>query len=290
MHHNQWHQLWLPGFEPMFSQYSPSKIKTLKKCPLQFYLRYVLKYVPQIQPDHDVTNRDTGTLLHSILEYAVKGTTIDNSIMLTRAKHEFPDEFWLENVQPHIPNVETFLQKLDRFNAEHHIDRISTELKMGVTRNWKMTTFFDANVFYRGIIDLLLISKAQGKAIIIDHKSGGSGEWGIKMHQSQLDVYKPFVLAAHPEVEEVAAGIHFIKEGSVVLEKGFTGKEMIQKSIIPGIEHEAEMAEQEVRELGFFKHYRGPHCIYCDFDADCKGKLLKAIEKESAGVLKDGII
>jgi hypothetical protein len=278
-------QLCLPGLEPMFNQYSPSKIKVLKKCPLQFYLKYVSKYEPQIKPDHDVTNRDTGTLLHSVLEFAVKGISVDKAVMLTRAKHEFTDEFWNDNVSPHLPNVGTFLSKLDKFKTFHRIDKVSTELKMGVTKDWKATHFFDSAVFYRGIIDLLLISKSTAKAIILDHKSGGSGQWGIKMHKPQLDVYKPFILASHSEVEEVAAGIHFVKEGSVVLEKSFSPKDLIIKSIIPTIEHDAYMAERDVRETGFFKHYRGPHCIYCDFDADCKAKKLVTIEKESGKVL-----
>ena len=267
----------------MFSNYSPSKLKTLQKCPLQFYLRYVLKYSPELIPENDTTARDTGKMLHSILEFSVKGIQLDKAISVTRETHDATDEFWSTNVVPNLPNVETFLHKLDKFTAHHGITKVYTELKTGVTKDWKKTTFFDPDVHMRGIIDLLLVGS--NRAFIIDHKKGGTASYGLRNYMAQLDVYKPFTLALFDDVDHVAAGIHFIEEGSVSLEPCLMTRDHIIQSIIPVIDYQILEAERAVRETGFFKHYRGAHCKYCDFDADCKAKKLLTLEKESGKLL-----
>ncbi len=270
----------------MFSQFSPSKLKVLQKCPLQYYLKYIVKYTPEITPTNDTTARDAGKTLHSILELAVKGIELDKAVSASKEINEIDEAFWEANVAPHLENVETFLTKLEKFNNAHGIVKIQTELKVGVTRDWKKTTFFDPNVFMRGVIDLLLVGT--DRAFIIDHKKGGNSEWGLKNYMDQLNVYKPFTLALYPDIEFVAAGIHFIEEGAVSLEPDFSPKEHIVKSIIPLIEYNVSEAEKAVRETGYFKHYRGPHCKYCDFNDDCSAKKLLTLEKESANILNGG--
>ncbi len=264
----------------MFAQYSPSKLKLLRNCPLAFYLRYHLKYEPQNPPENDTTLRDTGTYLHSVLEHSIKGLPVATSISFTKEKLDVSKEFWTEYVEEHIPNVEKFLKTLDRFNAKHGVTKILTEQKLGVLKDWSRTSFFNPDVYFRGVIDLLLL--AENKAFVFDHKSGGSAQWGIKNHMSQLDSYKAFVISNYPKVEEVAVGVHFIKEGTVGMEKAFTAGDHVRSAVIPIIDFTITSAENDVRGIGFFKHFRGSHCKYCDFDADCRQGLLKGIERDSA--------
>lgn len=275
--------------------WSPSKLKMLEKCPYQFYLKYILKVKPDDDYVQDTSMADVGTVAHRILEHVVLGKTVEDAYIATKQEHCDVDpedikkghavltqEQWEKSIIPLEGNIITFKERLDGFARNNKIKRMLTELRLGVTKDWKPTTFFASNVYFRGIIDLIIEIDAQpGYApdgLIIDHKHGG-GEFGAstRNYQQQLDIYKPLFHFGHSKLSGCTAGIHFIKAGATAYDD-YVDAEDIEKKLRNKVEWLLEGAIDTVKELGFFKHIRGNHCKYCEFDEQCKPGLLKENE------------
>lgn len=261
--------------------WSISKLKCLQKCPFQFYLKYVLKVkVPQdILGKTDSLSADIGSAGHRVLELLVLGKDIPTAFKLT--KNEFvPKKLTEEQWDEHVTNMEMsvigFQERIQKLERNYKIKRVLTELRMGVTKDWEGTGFFDDNVYFRGIIDLV-IQLENLDIIIIDHKTGG-GEGSIKVYADQLDSYKALFHKGMTPVRGAQAGIHFIRAQDVKM-GSYSPVEEIEKKIIARLEWSLEGAVDSIKELGFWKHVRGPHCKWCDFnDTMCKPGKLKNLE------------
>jgi len=80
------------------------------------------------------------------------------------------------------------------------------EYKMGLTADLEPCDFFDkANVWYRGIADLIIIDG--GLAHIIDYKTGKSAQYA---DTKQLELMALCVFKHFPQVERVKAGLAFV--------------------------------------------------------------------------------
>lgn len=278
--------------------WSPSKLKMLEKCPYQFYLKYVLKVKPDDDYVQDTSMADIGTVAHRILEHVVLGKSVTDAYSAAKKEHcdlpPFDDwipkkghamlskEQWETSIIPLEANIITFSEKLEGFARNNKIKRMLTELRLGVTKDWKPTTFFASNVYFRGIIDLIIeIDANPGYApdgLIIDHKHGG-GEFGAstKNYQQQLDIYKPLSHFGHSKLSGAQAGIHFIKAGVTAYDE-YVDAETIETRLMRKVEWLLEGAIDTVTEIGYLKHIRGNHCKYCEFDRECKPGLLKENE------------
>jgi hypothetical protein len=275
--------------------WSPSKLKMLEKCPYQFYLKYVLKVKPDDDFVQDTSMADVGTVAHRILEHVVLGKSIQDSYIATKQEHcnLAPEDIkkghavltldqWENSIIPLEANIITFKERLENFARNNKIKRMLTELRLGVTKDWKPTTFFANNVYFRGIIDLIIEIDAQpGYApdgLIIDHKHGG-GEFGAstRNYQQQLDIYKPLYNFGHSKLSGCTAGIHFIKAGATAYDD-YVDNETIESKLMKKVEWLLEGAIDTVKEIGYMKHIRGNHCKYCEFDRECKPGLLKENE------------
>jgi hypothetical protein len=275
--------------------WSSSKLKMLEKCPYQFYLKYILKVKPDDDFVQDTSMADIGTTAHKILEHLVLGKSVDESYSLAKKEHcnvdpalirkgqaILTEEQWANSIIPLENSIITFKEKLEVFERNNKIKAKFTELRLGVTKDWKKTTFFADNVWFRGIVDLIIeIETEPGyapDALIIDHKHGG-GEFGggIKNYEQQLDTYKPLYHFGYRKTSGIQAGIHFIKAGNTAYGEYADAKE-IETKLVNRLEWLIDGAIDTVKELGFFKHIRGPHCKYCEFDKQCKDGELKSNE------------
>jgi hypothetical protein len=268
--------------------WSISKLKTLQKCPLSFYLKYILKIkVPEdVGGKQDTTLADVGSAAHRILELVVIGKSIEASFLA--AKKEFvpsklTEELWKERVETLEMSIISFQERIQKLERNYKIKRLFTELRLGVTKDWEATEFFADNVYFRGIIDLV-IQLDNLDIIVIDHKTGG-GEGSIKVYEEQLNSYKPLFHHGKTPVAGAQAGIHFIKASDVKM-GSFSSKADIEKKLIADLEWSIEGAVETVKELAFFKHIRGNQCKYCEYDQFCKPGLLKEIEKDTKKFFK----
>lgn len=277
--------------------WSPSKLKMAEKCPFQFYLQYILKVKPDESTVIDTSLADIGTTAHRILEHVVLGKSVQEAFRLAKLEHCDVDpetvkaghaiisnEQWEESVLNLEMSITGFKEKLDRFAQKNNIKKVLTELRLGVTKDWKPTTFFANNVYFRGIIDLLLLidtgPEYHPDMLIIDHKTGGGEFGGLKNYEQQLDCYKPMVHFAVQKCSGGQSGINFIRADRLVL-GDYTDAHEIETRLVQKLEWLLSCAVDNMKELGFFKHIRGAHCTYCAFNEQCKAGDLKQIEKST---------
>jgi hypothetical protein len=79
------------------------------------------------------------------------------------------------------------------------------EYKMGLTKDIQACGFFDENVWFRGVADLLIINGDTAR--VIDYKTGKSSEFADK---KQLELMSLAVFKHFPKIRTVKAGLIFL--------------------------------------------------------------------------------
>lgn len=272
--------------------WSFSKLKMLKQCPYQFYLKYILK-VKRDYLTRDTLISDVGTSAHRVLELVMRGKDVasamkeaEKEIVGAKAggfgKASLTQEQWDNNIKTLLGSIGDFSRRMDTMHTNLKVKRVHTELKLGITKDFEATGFFGEDVFFRGIIDLIIqlevADPTTSDLLIIDHKHGG-GEFNntTKNYQPQLDTYKVLFHNGIEPVMGAQSGIHFIKEGKMVW-GDYKDRNVIEKDLRVDLEWRINGAVDSAKEKGFFKHVRGNQCQYCEFDEECKAGLLKENE------------
>lgn len=260
--------------------WSHSKLKVLKNCPLKFYLQYILKKAPKEEQGVSLIT-EVGKAAHRILELNLGGKKLDDAYKIVRKEFEgtINDEQWAEYLETVEYNITEFKRRIDDFEKQYGVKRILQELRIGCTDKWEPTGFFSDDVYFRGVIDLV-IQLEDGAAILIDHKYGTVAAMGLRNFQDQLNTYRILFDRGIANITGAQAGIHHIKEGEIVLDE-YTDAEEIRTSLINRLEFSIQGAVDAVQELGYFKHIAGNTCKYCDYRTECKAGELKSIEKDS---------
>lgn len=273
-----------------FGAWSISKLKVLQKCPLNFYLKYVLKIkVPEdVGGRTETLSADVGSAAHRVLEFVMLGKGQNESFAATKKEFvpsKLTEAQWVEHVESLEMQVSSFKERMDNFNRRNPIKRVFTEMKVGVTKDWEGCAFFDKEAYFRGIIDLC-IQLQNGDLVIIDHKTGG-GEGSLRPYEAQLNSYKPLFHHGVTPINGAQAGIHFIRAQDVRMAE-YHKREDIETKLIKSLEWDMSGAVDWVSELGFFKHVCGNYCRWCDYASVCKSKdkLLKPLELDTKKVIQ----
>ena len=155
--------------------WSYSSIKTFDQCAKKYFHLKVVKDVK----DEPGEAADYGTAVHEAAELFIKhGTPIPEKFAFMR------------------PIVEPLAKKKGTK---------ATEIKLGVTSDMKPCGFFDKNVWYRGIADLLILNGSE--AWLIDYKTGKNAKYAdIK----QLDLLAGAVFIHYPEVETIKSALLYV--------------------------------------------------------------------------------
>lgn len=253
-----------------FGAWSVSKLKTLEKCPLQFFLQYCVRLaiVGTEDPD-EVLNRNAGTALHRMLELMFEGHTFVEAEAQAKVENieAVTPERW-EFVEKHYPNLKSFRRRMGVFEENHPIEYIEPELRLAITRDYKPTGFFAEDAYFRGVIDLP-IQLQNEDAVVIDHKRGGSPAYGLKYHQAQLSTYHLLYHFGHRPVKGIQSGIHFMEAGSVVMGKYTKGSDI--ELLMPSwLDQKIETAVKTVTEAEAFFPVKGTACTYCNFKPLCR--------------------
>lgn len=260
--------------------WSHSKLKMLKNCPLQFYLKYILKRQPSTEQEVSLIT-EVGKAAHRILELHLGGKKLDQCYVAVRKEFEktIDGADWEENLEAVEYNIIKFKEKIDGFEKEHGVKRIIQELRIGCTKDWEATGFFSDDVYFRGVIDLV-IQLMNGDVVIVDHKFGTVAAMGLRNFADQLDTYKVLFHKGVEPITGAQCGIHHIREGEVVLDE-YVDVGVINNSLVNRIEFNIQGAIDKLLELGYFKHIAGNACKYCDYRTECKAGELKTLEKET---------
>ncbi|HET8686532.1 MAG TPA: PD-(D/E)XK nuclease family protein [Methanosarcina sp.] len=269
-----------PADKYSWGAWSISKLKVLRKCSFQFYLKYLLKIkVPEdVAGRPDTVSADVGSAAHLILEHVMCGKSLAESFILARKSYgpdKLTDEIWENRVKTLEVSILAFKERMDSLGRRHKIKRVFTELRIGVTKDWEPTGFFAKDVYIRGVIDLI-VQLEDGCILIFDHKTGG-GEGSLRPYEDQLNSYKVLFHFGIEPIKGAQSYIHFIQAGEVK-PSYFSDVKEIEGKLKTMLEFDIEGAIDGVKELGFFKHVRGTYCKWCDFDNVCKSKELKPLE------------
>lgn len=155
--------------------WSFSKIKSFDTCPKQFYHVHVLKQFPYQETEATLY----GTEFHKAAEEFIRdGTPVP-------AKFAFAADA---------------LQVL----ADKPGDKYC-EYKFGITDALEPCDFFAKNVWFRGIVDLLIVDG--DTAWMIDYKSGKSARYAEK---GQLELMALAMFRHFPQVKHIRAGLLFV--------------------------------------------------------------------------------
>jgi hypothetical protein len=159
--------------------WSFSSIKTFDQCPKKYYHLKVKKdYAENFETEAILY----GNEFHKAAEEYIAGT--------------------VGVLDPRFDFAQGVLDKLKTTNGEK-----LCEYKMGLTSNLEPCGFFDKNVWYRGIADLIILDKEKGVAKVIDYKTGKSAKYADK---GQLELMALCVFKHFPEIKIVKAGLLFV--------------------------------------------------------------------------------
>ena len=155
--------------------WSFSSIKTFEQCPKKYYHLKVVKDIKE--PLSEAIT--FGNEIHKIAEeYVDKGRPI-------------PEKY---------NHIEPALKVLKDMPGEK-----LCENKLGLTADLKPCGFFDKNVWWRGVADIIIL---QGDtALTVDYKTGKSSKFA---ELKQLEIVSLAIFKHFPEVKKVKAGLMFL--------------------------------------------------------------------------------
>jgi hypothetical protein len=160
--------------------WSYSSITLFDQCPKKYYHLRVAKDIKEPESDAMLY----GTAVHTAAENFMRdGTPVPEKYAYMRP----------------------LLEKLKAIPGDKHC-----ELKMGLKKvdgRLAPCGFFDKEVWYRGIADLLIINKDKGEGRVIDYKTGKSAKYA---DTKQLALMAACVFTHFPEVKTVKAGLLFV--------------------------------------------------------------------------------
>jgi len=155
--------------------WSYSAIKTFDQCPKKYFHLKVVKDVK----DEPGEAADYGTAVHEAAElFITNGTPIPEKFAFMR------------------PIVEPLARKQGTKYAE---------IKIGVTEELQPCGFFDKDVWYRGIADLLIVNGS--KAWLVDYKTGKNAKYA---DMKQLDLLAGAVFIHFPDVETINSALLYV--------------------------------------------------------------------------------
>ena len=207
--------------------WSYSSIKTFDQCPKKYYHLKVAKDVKDIPGEAALY----GTAVHEAAEHFIKdGTPIPEKFAFIR------------------PTVE----RLAAIDGEKHC-----ELRLGVSKTdtgYEPTTFFGKDVWWRGIVDLVVIDGA--KAYMVDYKTGKNARYA---DPKQLDLMAGALFVHYPDLEVIKSALVYVVSNELIPKTHTRDKMDMYLSVFAD-----ELDRLEGAELsGVWNPKSGPLCGWC---------------------------
>lgn len=155
--------------------WSYSKAKAFDTCPKQFYHTHILKEFPYKETDA----MRYGTEFHKAAEEFIRDST---------------------PVPPRFAFATPALEALAAKPGDKHC-----EMKFGITEDLSPCGFFDSDVWFRGVIDLVIVDGEE--ATVVDYKTGKSARYA---DTGQLELMALATFKHFPQVQKVRAGLVFV--------------------------------------------------------------------------------
>ena len=155
--------------------WSYSSMDLFKLCPYKYYRLRIKKDIKE--PESEAMRY--GTDVHKAAEDFIK--------------HDTP-----------IPERYAFIRKPLEILKAKEGEKLC-EFKMGLTRSLQPCGFFDDNVWWRGVADLVVLQ--DDRAWIVDYKTGKSAKYA---NTKQLELMALGIFAHFPTVRKVKSGLLFV--------------------------------------------------------------------------------
>ena len=158
--------------------WSYSSIKTFEQCPKKYFHLKVVKDVK----DEPGEAAQYGTDFHEAAELRIKDGT---------------------PIPPKFKQYASVVEALANFPGQKH-----TELKLGVRKTdtgYEPCGFFDKDVWWRGIVDLLIVDGET--AHMIDYKTGKNAKYA---DMKQLDLMAGAIFVHYPQVKKIKSGLAYV--------------------------------------------------------------------------------
>jgi len=166
--------------------WSYSSITLFDQCPKKYYHLRVAKDIKEPESEAMMYGKDVHLAAENFMR---DGTPVPG-------KYEY---------------MRPLLEKLKRIPGERFC-----ELKMGLKKSHGRLVaceFFDPDVWYRGIADLIIVNHETGEARVVDYKTGKSSQYA---DTKQLALMAACVFARFPEVKTVKSALLFVVAADLV--------------------------------------------------------------------------
>ena len=166
---------------PKKYSWSYSALSMYKMCPKKYYHLKVVKDVEEPQTE---------------------ALTFGNRV------HKVAEDHLKENVS--LPEELSYLGGMLAKLKEIQGDRLC-EYRMGLTRDLEPCGFFDKDVWYRGVIDLLIVDG--DTAVIVDYKTGKNPAYA---DTKQLEIMSLAVFSHFPDVKTIKSALLFLVNPALI--------------------------------------------------------------------------
>ena len=207
--------------------WSYSSIKNFQQCPKKYYHLNVAKDIKESSN----TALVYGNEVHKAAEKYIKNN------------EPLPQSF---------AYIQDVLDALNRIPGEKHC-----ELRLGLAKEgeeYKPCEFFSDNVWWRGIVDLLIVQK--DVAFMIDYKTSKNAKYA---DTKQLDLLATAIFVHFPEVNQINSALIFVVSNEFVKRTHFRDG---SKSYIAPFEYDVTRIEDALQS-GVWNAVAGPLCGWC---------------------------
>lgn len=191
-----------------FGAWSYSSLSLFEQCPKKYYHLRIAKDVV----DEPGEPGSWGLRVHKAAEDYSRGAA------------QLPDD---------VKHVKPIIDKLLAVPGEKLIEH-----RFGVTAGFEPCDFFDASVWYRGVIDLAIVGTKE--AIAVDYKTGKQ-----RPGHDQLSLFAAATFVHRPQLESVRTAYLWLQTGKLT-SKTFTRDDQIWPEFIPRVRR-VELAIQDNR-------------------------------------------
>lgn len=246
----------------MYAPWSTSKIETAIQCPKKFGLAYASK--PKL-PTTGNSDALVGKAAHYILEKITQG------VPLPVAYAEAIQKFSLTSVETSRvdelkPYLDNFLHKFESWCTRHAAKERITELKLAVDQKGNPISYFDKHVFFRGVLDLVVLLENAPHAVVIDHKTGKPRD--MSHYARQLENYVLLLKSHYLRLTGFVTAINFLQIDQVVFQP-LREVDAIGTLMDPLIAY-LNKSTENLTDLE--KTNVGPLCGWCDYRQHCPAR------------------
>jgi hypothetical protein len=206
--------------------WSHSSLKTFQQCPKKYFHLKVAKDV--VDKPHE--SALYGSAVHLAAEEHVRdGKPVPK-------KYSYMDPI---------------LDSLLKIEGEKYC-----EIKLGLTQDLESCDFHAKNVWWHGIVDLLIIDPATGLAHMVDYKTSKNARYA---DTQQLDLMAVAVFARFPEVQKIKSALLFVVSNEFVSKEHYVeNRSQYMDGAMPDLRRLSSAFES-----GVWNPISGPLCRFC---------------------------